>query len=91
MERSPIMSSILKPRKPELYGPGGTYAQEASEVHETCYLDGAVTLNERTPLADGDHARVFWPAGEKWVDAIPRAATPDEVEEAVTHSLREWF
>jgi len=93
MEKSPIMNAALQAQRPELYSPGDMYFQEASEIHETLFVDGSVTLNERTPRADGDgeHARVFWPYGSNWVDALPRAATRDEVAEAVSHSLKEWF
>lgn len=81
--------TVLTPRRPELYSPGDTYSQAANEIHETIFADGTVTLNER--IGDTEHARVFWPAGREWVDAMPRAATPDEVSDAVGRSLKEWF
>lgn len=91
MEKSPIMPTVLIARRPELYAPGEIYYQAASEIHETLFKDGSITFNERTPLADGDHARVFWPFGTNWVDAIPRPAARDEVANAVSRSLRGWF
>jgi hypothetical protein len=91
MEKAPIAHCILRARKPELYTAGDTYHQDASEVHETIFTDGSVTFNERKPLEDGDHARVFWPFGESWVDAEPRAATVDEVMQATSLSLGRWF
>lgn len=73
----------------EGYHPGDTYQQRAHEVHETLFTDGAVTLNER--IGDTEQARVFWPYGTDWVDAFPRPATRDEVNDAVHTSLRMWF
>lgn len=91
MEKSPIEICRLIRQTPELYTAGATYHQDAHEVHETLFEDGSVTLNERTPLPDGDHARVFWPVGESWVDAEPRPATEDEVKAAISSSLKRWF
>lgn len=85
------MPACLIPQTPELYTPGDHYQQEASEIHETIFADGTVTLNERVPVKDGEHARVFWPFGTAWVDAEPRPATREEVNDGVTRSLREWF
>jgi hypothetical protein len=79
----------LVPREKEVYIPGDWYRQRADEIHETLFVDGAVTLNER--VGDTEHARVFWPYGTEWVDAMPRPATPYEVASAVDYSLREWF
>lgn len=91
MEQSGIDYCRLTRRKPELYFAGDTYHQDANEVHETLFEDGSVTLNERTPLPDGDHARVFWPYGESWVDAEPRPARPEELTAAITPCLERWF
>jgi hypothetical protein len=76
----PIQSCILRPTRPEIMGPGNEYNQQAEEVHETRYEDGAVTLNIRRKVGDGEHARVFWPHNTDWVDAEPRAATPEEIK-----------
>jgi hypothetical protein len=73
----------------EDYYPGDIYRQRAAEIHETIFVDGAVTLNER--VGDTEQARVFWPWGTHWVDAIPRLATREEVSEAVRQSLQRWF
>lgn len=67
----------------ELISPGGTYRQDREEIHHTGALRGTVTLNRRSPPTVNHTARVFWPLGEQWVDAMPRHATPDEVMEAV--------
>lgn len=65
---------------PELYLPQQTYRQEPDEIHRTLPADGTVTLikQERREV---DTARVFWPAGGTWGDAIPRQATAREVED----------
>ena len=89
LEKDTISACVLVPREIEIYGPGDMYHQQADEIHETLFVDGAVTLNER--VGDTEHARVFWPYGTEWVDAMPRPATRDEVAAAVDYSLREWF
>lgn len=89
LEKSEIGYCTLEKYPLESYHPGDSYKQHAEEIHETKFLDGTVTLNER--IGDTEHARVFWPAGTEWVDAIPRPATRDEVADAVLYSLREWF
>jgi hypothetical protein len=72
----------------EVYHPGDTYSQTADEVHETSYLDGTVTFNER--LGDTEHARVFWPYGEEWVDAKPRAARLSEIASIAERAIEQW-
>ena len=83
-------SMLLIPDQPEQYRPGDTYRQEAHEIHASFYNDGTVTLNDRTRIGDGEHARVFWPLGEKWIDAQPRNATEEEVWTATRAALA-WF
>lgn len=78
-------------RKPEVILAGQSYHQQADEIHESMPLDGTVTLNSRDRLPDGEHARVFWPYGETWVDAEPRVASPDEVSRTVGDALKNWF
>ena len=77
----------LHPLWAEQYGPGDVYEQEPSEIHASYYVDGTVTINDRTYLPDGDHARVFWPVGSEWVDAMPRAATKREIQRTCDHAL----
>lgn len=67
----------------ELLDAGKQYSQDREEIHRTEALRGTVTLNRRSPPTVNHTARVFWPLGEQWVDAMPRHATPDEVMEAV--------
>ncbi len=71
---------------PELYLPGMSYRQEPDEIHRTMPADGTVTLivQERR---DTDTARVFWPEGGSWGDAIPRAATRQEIDEVGGYAL----
>ena len=80
----------LRPREVEMYRTGDTYHQEPAEIHASYYTDGTVTLNERKRLPDGDHARVFWPAGEKWVAAEPRRAMPIEIARVTGKALERW-
>lgn len=80
----------LAPQDPERLWSMSTYEQRASEIHASYYEDGTVTLNDRRRLPDGEHARVFWPAGTTWVDAEPREATPDEVYEMTSFALSKF-
>lgn len=89
LEKTPLQSCHLERYNIEPYSPGETYSQVANEIHETIFADGTVTLNER--VGDTEHARVFWPHGTDWVDAIPRPATREEVCRAVLASLQGWF
>lgn len=77
----------LSPSKPEVLKPGDIYYQSAEEIHYSDYVDGTVTLNKRTRRLDGEHARVFWTFGKKWVDAKPRNACQSEVVEATQRAL----
>ena len=81
---------MLKPLAIETYYPGETYHQRAEEIHCSIYRKGTVTLNERRRVGTGEHARVFWPSGQEWVDAEPRAATELEVETTLTYALAGW-
>lgn len=71
----------------EWFVAGDSYKQTAEEIHESGYQDGTVTLNERIRRPDGEHARVFWPVGKKWIDAEPRPATPAEIERTLAGAL----
>lgn len=80
----------LRARAPERYAAGSVYHQDPTEIHASVYTDGTVTINDRVRLPDGDHARVFWPAGESWIDAEPRDATPMEVANVTAKALELW-
>lgn len=87
---SVVSNVYLHPGQPEQYAAGESYAQSRSEIHASHYCDGTVTLNSRTGR-EGENARVFWPMGEKWVDAEPRPATDEEIWKATRHALNNWF
>ena len=89
LEKSATEHCMLERQPTEHYHAGEAYYQRADEIHETYFADGAVTLNER--IGDTEHARVFWPYGTDWVDALPRPATREEVFFAVNSSLERWF
>ncbi len=59
------------------YGPGESYSQMAEDLHATTFLDGTVTVIERTFKEDTEHAKVAY-LGDKWITAEPRPATLDE-------------
>lgn len=77
----------LRAEPDEVYQPGDTYRQVAEEIHASLYTNGTVTLNERVRRPDGDHAKVYWPQGQQWVDAQPRLATPSEVSQVLALAL----
>jgi len=89
IEKSEPLHCKLLRQRAELYMPGNLYSQKAHEIHETKFKDGSVTLNER--VGDTERARVFWPYGTPWVDAMPRPATAVEVDRAVQASVERWF
>lgn len=74
----------------EVYEAGDCYEQRPEEIHETGATPGTVTIMRKTPTADGESARVFWPAGSEWGSAEPRAATPEEVKAIVGLALDSW-
>lgn len=75
----------------EVYPEGYEYTQAKDEIHLSCPEDGTVTLVTRTFHADRDHAKVYWRGRGEWVDAKPRAATPEEVEQITQRALLTWF
>lgn len=78
----------LRAKMTEIYKVGDTYQQGRSEIHETEYTDGTVTLNER--VGDTEMARVFWPYGTEWQDAMPRIATEVEILAVTENALHGW-
>jgi len=82
--------AMLSPLRPEFYPPGHSYHQNLDVVHETQFERGTVTLNDRSEPTEAYTARVFWPKGTEWVDAMPRPATPHEVMEAVAVALHNF-
>lgn len=75
----------------EGYLEGSVYRQQAHEIHVSLPKDGTVTLIQRSFHEDTEHAYVYFPIGEEWVTAEPRAATPEEVERICEAALSEWF
>lgn len=58
---------------------GERYRLQASDIHESEPSPGTVTIIRRTFLSDTEHASVFFPYGQEWVSAKPRAATREEI------------
>jgi hypothetical protein len=71
----------------EVYDAGDSYSQRADEIHETDALDGTVTIIRRHRTGV-DTARIFWPAGQEWGDALPRPATWDELTTTLKSARR---
>lgn len=87
---SPVLVGLGKSAL-EVVPAGMGYVQQWTDIHLTTPERGTVTIIERGFRADTEHARVFWPAGAKWVDAKPRPATREEVLAITTNSLLTWF
>ncbi len=68
-----------------------SYAQASSEIHETRYVDGTVTLVARPEGAGRKTARSFYPFDFEWVSAEPRPATTEEVVNICESALAKWF
>lgn len=85
MVSEPTLVALLD-HEPEVYVPGDTYHQRASEIHVTNAVDGTITLMERREDVDG-HADVYWPQDCTWGTAIPRRATEAEIEATVAKAL----
>ena len=81
------LPALLRFSGSQLYRPGDKYYQPKEWVHETRYDRGTVTLNDRSPPTAEYTARVFWPAGTGWANAMPRPAAADEVERACKAAL----
>lgn len=75
----------------EIYHEGESYTEKAEEIHESKPWDGTVTVVSRRFKPDEDHARVFWPVGTPWGSAIPRDASPEEVQVITQFALQRWF
>lgn len=86
------VEKVLLSRQPlEEYTEGQEYFQQASEIHWSIPEDGTVTLVDRTPKEDADHACVYWRGKGGWVTAEPRLATAEEVKSVTTRALESWF
>jgi hypothetical protein len=81
---------VLVAQPVEVIKAGGTYSQRAYEVHDSAPSNGAVTVIHRSFHQDTEHARVFYPIGEKWGSAEPRPATAEEVHRIVGLALEVW-
>ncbi len=78
--------TYLEPGAGECYYPGDTYSQKATEVHNTFYTDGTVTLMARKEDENGQ-ADIYWPLGTEWGTAKPRPATKAEIIRSVAKAL----
>lgn len=83
-----VFSAHLYALHPELYYAGDFYHQNWDEIHMSVPQPGTVTINRRARVGSGEHARVYWPHGEDWIDAEPRPATETEVAESCLLALQ---
>lgn len=73
------------------YVQGSIYHQRADEIHRTYPSRGAITLIKREFEQDRDHADVYFPTGQEWVDAAPRRATKEEVKDIMENAISKLF
>ncbi len=66
--------------EPTTLNPGDSYKHKPEDIHFVNFVDGSVTLIDKHMGDVEDHAKVYVPTGEKWVDAKPRKATPSQAE-----------
>lgn len=82
----------LTAQKPEIITSGEWYMQHAAEVHDTLPEDGTVTIIDRKPGKDPDHAHVYYPLGEEWVSVgHVRYADAGTVKRITKLALDKWF
>ncbi|WP_101926976.1 MULTISPECIES: hypothetical protein [Luteimonas] len=84
--KSERFDTSLKLASRREYTAGERYSQEPSVIHESVPMPGTVTLMQKRPTQD-ESARVFWPHGQDWVSAEPRAATADEISAITKQAL----
>lgn len=70
---------------------GRSYHMRAEDLHRSVPLTGSVSIIERNPLDDPEHALVYYPTGTQWVDAKPRRATVGEIVGITGEALKLWF
>lgn len=79
--------AILGAGRTEIYEPMQSYWQKADEIHVTQSLDGTVTVMQRKDTEGPGEAWVYWPNGEEFVTATPRAATPEEIKSTIDRAI----
>lgn len=77
----------LKLTSSNKYLSGEAYSQLASQIHDTEYERGTITLVHRTFKEDTEHAHVYADWGKPWVSNEPRPATRDELGVAMSTAL----
>lgn len=88
--RSETQEILLEQWKSQHLYAGQSYRQISNEIHASYPDSGTVTLVERYFKPDTEHARVFWPKGEKWVSAEPRPATAKEITSICGNVSKLW-
>lgn len=82
----------LAKRPLEMYSAGDTYHQHWSELHQTRFAQGTVTVIERQRTRpDGDLASSIWQGEHEWVSARPRPAERIEIRTVLLDALGKWF
>ena len=74
-----------------VYEEGNQYSHHNTTPHYTSFEDGSVTLNTRDFKEDTEHAYVYIPEGEEFVNAEPRGATQEQIYGITQTSLLRWF
>jgi hypothetical protein len=58
---------------------GDTYSLQSSEIHESSYRNGSVSIVHKDRSFLRRTARIFWPKDEKFGSAEPRLASQNEI------------
>lgn len=72
------------------YKPNECYYHDKTEPHKTEFIDGTVTIIERSNRSKENHAYSYWEIehGENgWVSAAPRLATKQEILDICSEAL----
>ncbi len=93
LSERPVQPCLIKPYPVEVYALGDTYSQRHREMHLTRYLQGTVTLIERTDREEADVAKVAWygAVGDQPPFVNPYKPTPEQVERTLRLALETWF
>lgn len=89
----PVVACRIEPKPVEVYAMGDRYSQRHREMHLTRYLQGTVTLIERSEREAEDIAHVAWfgNVDEQPPFVNPYPPTAEQVARTLDMALTTWF